>query len=407
VTKFFAAYPVWSDDDGGWHEGLNYFSGYMSKAAWWMDIAQSALGIDGFKKPFFAHFGDYPMYSAPPGSPDGGFGDLAYRMGPRGWSFMNFYVRRTKNPYWAWWLEAWKVPTESDEPALEFLWGSTAPVEPKPPVGLPPSKVFRGTGVAVLNNTLLSSAENVQIRFKASPMGRWSHGLEPHNSFTLNAYGVALLVNNVYRDLYGSPFHKGWVWSTRAHNAVLVDGYEQKPRTADPDGRILKWDFQDGLDYVVGDAAAAYQGRLKRAWRHVFLVKPDVIVIADQLAAPKPSTYQWMLHGQTTFEVKEAEQRLLLDRGEAGVVVDYVAERPLKLRQWTGYDPNATYFLWGGPPGPQAHPLVGFLGPRRMAGQGPAAGQGTRPTELALCRKPQPRTSRSSAGTGGSGRWAA
>ena len=41
VTKFYAAYPVWSDDDGGWHEGLSYFAGYMSKAAWWMHLART------------------------------------------------------------------------------------------------------------------------------------------------------------------------------------------------------------------------------------------------------------------------------------------------------------------------------------------------------------------------------
>ena len=339
VTKFFAAYPVWSDDDGGWHEGLSYFAGYMSKAAWWMDIAQSALGIDGFKKPFFAHFGEYALYAVPPGTPDLGFGDLSHRPPSAGWSFMHYYVRRTRNPYWAWWLEGWKIPAESSEPVLEFLWGATPPVEPKAPAALPPSKVFQGTGVAVLNSSLLGAADNVQVRFKASPMGRWSHGLEPHNSFTLNAYGVALLVNCVYRDLYGSPFHRGWVWQTRAHNAVLVNGEGQKPRSADLGGRILKWDFQDGMDYVAGDATASYEGRLKRARRHVFFVKPDVIVLADELEAPKPSTYQWMLHAQQAFELKESEQRLVLDRGEAGVVVEYVAERPLKLRQWTGYDP--------------------------------------------------------------------
>ena len=85
--------------------------------------------------------------------------------------------------------------------------------------------------------------------------------------------------------------------------------------------------------------------------------------------------------------MKEAEQRLLLDRGEAGVVVDYLAERPLKLRQWTGYDPNATYFLWGGPLGPQAHPLVGFLGPRRMAGQGAGCGSGDPPHRAGSVQK--------------------
>jgi hypothetical protein len=340
VTKFFAAYPVWSDDDGGWHEGLSYFAGYMSKVTWWLDVARVALGIDGFKKPFFAHFGDYLLYSVPPGTPELGLGDLSYRPPSAGWSFMDFFVRRTGNPFWAWWLDAWKIPPYSDEPVLAFLWSEAPPVTPKAPTSLPTSKVFRGTGVAVLNTTLLDAAENVELRFKASPMGRWSHGHEPHNSFTLDAYGVALLVNNVYRDLYGTPFHKDWVWTSRAQNALLVDGFGQKPHSADLGGRIVKWDFQDGMEYLVGDAAASYEGRLKKALRHVVFVKPDLIVLADEVEAPKPSTYQWMLHGQGPFEVREADQLLVLDRGEAGVVVDYVSERPLRMRQWTGYEPQ-------------------------------------------------------------------
>ena len=340
VTKFFAAYPVWSDDDGGWHEGLSYFAGYMSKAAWWMDVARMALGIDGFKKPFFAHFGDYALYSAPPGSPDLGFGDLAHSPPGRGWSFMHYFVQRTGNPYWAWWLQAWGIPEGVGEPVLDFLWTAGQPVSPRAPRDLPTSKVFRGTGVAVLNTTLLNAAENVQLRFKSSPMGRGSHGLEPHNSFTLNGYGVPLLVNCVYRDLYGSPFHRGWVWGTRAHNAVLVNGEGQKPRSADPGGRIVRWQFEDGLDYVLGDATVAYEGRLERALRHVIFVKPDVILLADELRAPRPGTFQWMLHAQQPFQVDEGAQRLILDRGKAGVVVDYVAARPLKMRQWTGYDPE-------------------------------------------------------------------
>ena len=339
VTKFFAAYPVWSDDDGGWHEGLSYFAGYMSKAVWWIDFAHSALGIDGFKKPFFKHFGDYAMYSAPPGSPDLSMGDLAHRPVSSGWSFMHYFVRRTRNPHWAWWLEAWKIPAETGEPVLDFLWGSAAAMAAEVPTSLPPSKLFRGTGVAVLNTSLLG-ADNVQVRFKSSPMGTWSHGLEPHNSFTLNAYGVPLLVNCNYRDLYGSPFHRGWVWSTRAHNAVLVDGLGQKPRSADPFGRILKAELQDGLDYVTGDATPAYEGRVTRAWRHVVFVKPDLIVLADELESPEPRTFQYMLHAPVEFSVDQKAQRLVLDRGRAGVVVDYVAALPLKIRQWTGYDPE-------------------------------------------------------------------
>jgi hypothetical protein len=342
VTKFFAAYPVWSDEDGGWHEGLAYFAGYMSKAAWWIDIAQSALGIDGFKKPFFKNFGQYALYSAPPGSPDLGFGDLAYRPPGAGWAFMHYFVRRTGNPHWAWWLEAWGIPADTGEPVLDFLWSSAPPVSPKPPADLPPSKVFRGTGVAVLN-TDLTGAANVQVRFKSSPRGTWSHGLEPHNSFTLNAYGVPLLVNCNYRDLYGSPFHRGWVWSTRAHNAVLVDGRGQKSRSADPFGRLVAFELGEGVDYVAGDATPAYEGLVTRARRYVIFVKPDVIAIADELAADKPRTFQYLLHAQAPFELDAEGQRATLDRGRAGVVVDYVAAAPLKIRQWTGYDPEPDY----------------------------------------------------------------
>ncbi len=338
VTKFYAAYPVWSDEDGGWHEGLSYFAGYMSKVTWWMHLASQALGIDGFRKPFFKHFADYAMYSAPPGTPDLGFGDLASGQPNRGWAFLQFFIAHTKNPQWAWWARQWNLPEDVDEPVLSFLWSSMGRVEPQKP-SLPPSKLFRGTGIAILNTTLESADNNVQVRFKSSPMGRWSHGHDAHNSFTLSAYGEALLVNNVYRDIYGSPFHKDWVWTTRAQNAVLVNNTGQKEHSADLGGRILVADFQDGFDYVVGDAAESYQGKLNRALRHIVFVKPDVVVIGDELAAPTSSTYQFMLHGQEAFQLDEANRRLVLDRAKAGVVVDYVTPSPIAFRQWTGYTP--------------------------------------------------------------------
>ncbi len=340
VTKFFGAYPVWSDDDGGWHEGLSYLGSYMSKAPWWIDIARNAMNLDTFRKPFFSRIGDYALYSAPPGTPDLGFGDSSVGPVSGSWSFLHYYVRRTGNAHWAWWLNAWNVPERNDEPVLEFLWSSMPAATPKPPTELPVSKVFSGIGVAVMNTNLTDGKENVQVRFKSSPLGRRSHGQDPHNTFTLNAYGTALLVNNVYRDLYGSPFQTRWVWSTRAQNGVLVDGNGQEPRSSRPDGRILKAEFREGLDYVAGEAAPAYGDRLKRARRHILFVKPDVILIADELEAVKPGTFQWMLHAWKEFDLDESRQRLVLDRGEAGVVAEYASSKKLKLRQWTGYDPE-------------------------------------------------------------------
>ncbi len=340
VSKFFAAYPVWSDDDGGWHEGLSYWGGYLSRATWWMEIARTALGIDGYRKPFFANFGEYALYTAPPGSPDMGFGDLSHRPVPASWAFVRYFVGGAQNPYWAWWADRWKIVAEPDEPVMAFLWGAQKPVRAKEPRDLPPSKVFRGTGVAVLNSTLLDAADNVQIRFKSSPMGRRSHGHDPHNSFTLNAYGSALLVNNVYRDIHGSPFHRNWCWNTRAQNAVLFDNQGQRPVGPDPGGKIARWEFQNGFDYLAGDATAAYEGKFIRYLRHVVFVKPDVVLIADEIEASKAGTFQWMLHGHVPFEVAENDQRLKLEHGPAGVLVDYVAPQKLAFRHWTGYEPE-------------------------------------------------------------------
>jgi hypothetical protein len=339
VTKFFAAYPVWSDDDGGWHEGLSYWAGYMVKTTWWMDLARTALGIDGFRKPFFTHFAEYGMYTAPPGSPNMGFGDLAFRPVQPSWSFVWYFTRAAKNQYWAWWAQQWNIRNESDEPVLGFLWGAMGKVEPKEPTALPSSRVFHGIGVAILNSTLLDAADNVQVRLKSSPMGRRSHGHDPHNSFTLNAYGEALLMNNVYRDLHGSEFHRGWVYNTRAQNALLVDGEGQPPAAPQGFGRIVHEKFAPEFDYVAGEAAAAYQGRLKKFLRHVVLVKPDLVIVADEIEAVRPSTFQWMLHGAVEFSAKEAKQQLRLERERAGVVVEYAAFEPLRFRQWTGYDP--------------------------------------------------------------------
>ena len=75
--------------------------------------------------------------------------------------------------------------------------------------------------------------------------------------------------------------------------------------------------------------------------RHVFFIKPDIVVLVDDLQAMKPSTFQFMLHGQQEFKADGAH--LTLDRGKAGVQVDYISPTPVKSRQWTGYDPLPDY----------------------------------------------------------------
>lgn len=351
VNKFHACYPVWSDDDGGWHEGVSYWAGYMSKVVWWLQVSDKALQIDGLKKPFFAQVGDFPMYVAPPNSPNMGFGDLSYnRISRSTGQFMDYFIRAkgaqpdgASAQYWRWWCQQWQMPGQ-DSGVLGFLYHASLPALPpaKAPDDLPSSKIFHGIGVAALNSSLLDARDAVQFLFKSSPFGTQSHGHNPHNSFQLNAYGDPLLVANTYRDLHGSKFHYQYVHSTAAQNCVLVNGQGQKPHTPSPDGRIAASQLTKEYDYVMGDATPAYAGRLTRFHRHVLFLKPDVIVLYDDLAAPEPSTFQFMLHALKEFQVDEKSSRLSLTMPNAALTVQYLSPTPLSFRQTSGFNPPPT-----------------------------------------------------------------
>ena len=350
VNKFYAAYPVWSDDDGGWHEGVSYWGGYMSKTVTWLQFANTALQIDGFKKPFFAQVGDYPLYVAPPGSPNMGFGDLSFRPPPQSWGgFIDYFLRagsgKSKSDnshagYWRWWTEQWQM--RGEEGLMGFLYNANLPSLPpaKAPTDLPQSKIFHGIGVASLHTTLLNSADDVHLLFKSSPFGAQSHGHNPQNSFQLNAYGETLLTTCVYRDLHGSKFHYQWAHSTKAQNAVLVDGEGQIPHSATSTGRIVDSKLTPEWDYIEGDALSAYGGRLTRARRKIAFVKPDLIVICDDLAAPKPVSFQFMLHALSPFTVDKKTARLSAKQPRASVTAQYLSPTSLSFRQWDGFDPK-------------------------------------------------------------------
>ena len=348
VSKFYAAYPVWADDDGGWHEGASYWAGYMSKIVAWLQVANSALEIDGFKKPFFAEVGDFLLYVAPPGSPNMGFGDLSFTTPSRGTgAFMEYFLRAmgsrpegTRAGYWRWWTDQWRMSHAVG--ILGFLYEANLPPLPaaKAPSDLPASKVFDGIGVASLHTTLTDSADDVHLLFKASPFGTQSHGHNAQNTFQLNAYGEALLTSCVYRDYHGSKFHYEWCHSTRAQNGVLVDGEGQMKHSARSLGEIADSGFSSGFDYVVGDATLAYGGRLKSYRRSIAFVKPSLIVICDELVATNRATFQFMLHALAPFQLNEATSQLRLERKQAGVNIRYLSPVPLLFRQWDGYDPK-------------------------------------------------------------------
>ncbi|MFQ5504421.1 MAG: DUF4962 domain-containing protein [Planctomycetota bacterium] len=341
ATRVFGAvYPVWSDSDGGWHEGINYWRSYIGRFTWWADIMRASLGIDAYRKPYFSRVGDYPLYLQPPGTSGGGFGDLsAMRRSRDNVPLMALFAARAQNPYWQWYVEA-HGPYAGEPGYIGFLRGALPEVEARAPLNLPSSKCFRGTGQAYLNSSLLDARDNVQVIFKSSPFGTQSHGYEAQNSFLLYAFGERLLIRSGRRDSYGSRHHREWMWSTRSTNCIRVGGKGQHRRSPLALGRITAFDTSKEIDYVEGEAGEAYGGKLDYFRRGILFVKPELVIVFDRLGAPAPERFEWWLHAKEPFRISRTEvPRAEVRVGGAACELQWLAPPGLELEQTDEFDP--------------------------------------------------------------------
>jgi hypothetical protein len=339
MNVFFNTYPVWSDDDGGWHEGASYWSSYQNRFTWWADVMREAMGIDAYDKPFFSKAGYYAMYLMPPGKVGGGFGDLTARRTARSnVPLVSTFAAQAGNGHWQWYVEQLGGPRPADG-YIGFIRGQLPKVEAKAPDDLPASRLFRGTGQAYLNTNLTDAEKSVQVVFKSSPFGTQSHGYEANNSFLLWAYGKRLLIRSGYRDSYGSKHHTQWMWSTRSVNNITVNGKGQGRRTAKARGEIIAFKTTPDMDVVIGEAADAYEIPLERFTRAIIFVKPELIIVYDRLEAKEPSTYEYWLHAINKIDVKD-QHKIQVRNDDVVCDIDFLTPTGLSFDQTDQYDPN-------------------------------------------------------------------
>lgn len=345
MNVFYNVYPVWCDDEGGWHEGTSYWSSYISRFTWWADVMRAAMGINAYEKPYFRRCGYYAMYLMPPGKVGGGFGDLtAGRRSEQMVPLVSQLAAQASNGHWQWYVKQMGGPAPADG-YVGLVRGMLPEVNPVTPDDLPPSRVFRGTGQAVLNTTLFDAGQAVQVVFKSSPFGTQSHGYEANNSFLLWAYGQRLLIRSGYRDSYGSDHHRHWMWSTRSVNNITVDGQGQLPHSALSRGQIVDFQTTPHLDLVTGEAGDTYRtgpddpSLLKRFTRTLIFAKPDALIVYDRLVATQARTFEYWLHATKRFEGSDPTD-LHLSVGDVRCDIRLLTPSTLTLSQTDQYDPN-------------------------------------------------------------------
>ncbi len=336
LRLIWSVYPAWGNPDGGWAEGPSYWRSYIGRLAPVVQLLED-IDVPYASHPFIQNTGWFGMYTLPPGGRMRAFGDSASGSVGRGDGQLVYRLSTlTRNPYWRWYADQLDAGPGTAAGMLGFY---DPTLESRPPVDIPQARLFPYIGVASMHSNMAQPSENIYLLMRSSPYGAVSHSYADQNSFVIGAFNEGLAISSGYYQLYGSPHHREWVWETKAHNSILVDGEGQMTRTPLSHGEIISFDDTDDYTYSVGDATPAYGGRLDRFLRRVLFIRPDVFVICDELVAPEPSTYQWLLHSREEMELDEAAQQVLLSSGNARLLTRFLTPEGLSFEQTSGWDP--------------------------------------------------------------------
>ena len=334
---YFTSYPAWGGDDGGWQEGPSYWGAYMQFALHYVVALREAAGVDLMQKPFFRNTPYYGLYTATPYHQHSPFGDNQASE-PRGLGrLMYVFSTLTQNPYFRWYAEEAKATVGADALSLATY---DPKLKSRSPRELPPARAFPSVGLASFHTALGDRQKDVSFLFRSSPYGGVSHGHADQNAYVIEAFGRGLAIATGYYPWYGSPHHDQWTRATKAVNSVLVDGQGQVQRRWGAGGRLVAMESVDGYDYVEGEAASAYAGRLDRFRRRVVHVRPGIFVMWDDLQAPRPAQFQWLLHAYHRVGIEEGKPILRVRNSPAAMDVHVLLPESLRIAQTDRYEPE-------------------------------------------------------------------
>jgi hypothetical protein len=229
-------------------------------------------------------------------------------------------------------------PTACEFLVRDFIVSGLALPPAKPLSELPAYRFFRDVGWVSLHSALGRPAEDIQITFKSSPYGSFSHSHADQNAFILNAYGEGLAINSAYREYHRSPHHQQWTWQTKSKNDLLIDGLGQKAQDKKATGKITRFETAPRYVWTTGDATVAYQtgqkekGRVRRVTRDLVFIDQRYLVLRDRVELSAPGKLSWLLHAEKGLTWDAADSTAIIRGNKATLVTRLVSAGV----SWTG-----------------------------------------------------------------------
>ncbi|MCU0915674.1 MAG: DUF4962 domain-containing protein [Planctomycetes bacterium] len=305
--------------DGASHEGIGYWEYGAEYLLKFLHLADELLGVDLYDRPWWRNTARYCQYLSLPceaWASRNCLVDLADC--PRThWYGPDYILRGLAQRYQdghAQWLAEQVDKANVDAPGarwLNLLWYDPS-VQAAPPASLPTLHHFEDMGI-VSARTGWDGRESLLVfkcgpfighkalnEFSYDPGGGHVHPDVGH--FVLFAHGRWLIRDDGYQEKW-----------TDQHNTLLVNGVGQLGEghmwlngteclLAKSRPRVVRAHSSMELDHIVGDVTAAYPKRagLDRFVRHLLFVKPDVLILVDDIAVNAATDLELRLHTEST-----------------------------------------------------------------------------------------------------------
>lgn len=320
---FVARAPILGGLDGGWIEGASYFKMNMETLVEMPLFIKQFTGFDFISThPWYKNQIDWLVYHVPPGSASDGFGDNAEEVllpGPAYVAFAREIAKLTQNPLAAWYERKCREYENIDlagETTLRWVrltrtHGLSLPKD-EDTRDLTTAKVFAEVGLTAMHSDPANTRSNLVVAMRSSVFGCYGHFLADQNAFNILYGGKPVFYRTGYKVAMTDPHRTGWYQHTKSQNAVLVDG-EGQPYSTEAFGVIRQFLSGEQVAYALGDASSAYSSEetsedfgVRKFYRHLLLLKPDIVVIYDQLEAASPVEWSWLIHSMSRIETDES-----------------------------------------------------------------------------------------------------
>ena len=320
LDVYSGIFPFYGGPDGGWAEGVFYATSYTKWFLPFFSLISRLTGTRFLDRPFYQRYAVFLEHFIAPRQENYPFGD-GYWNTVDSREFPGFfaqdpyrvYAQRAQRPLLNQFECELSAPTLFELHLLDVFLPDM-PL-PRQKLNAPGERAaaFPYAGFLSLHTDPRHPTHDLVLLARGSRFGSVSHQHADQGSFCLKLGGYTLISpSGYYGRCYGTPHHRQWTNTTKAHNTLLVNGEGQPTWSIEPTARVLYARDENGHLTGCIDATGAYPQMTQ--WLRTFILTPQGLTVRDQVTLREPAVLTYCLH-MLSQPIYQAHTLLLIHHG--------------------------------------------------------------------------------------------